>query len=121
MTCGLKVAPLLLRDTKLHIGPQANSLISETDYAPDAASESVPWCRCELVIAPNLHRDSVSILCTVGSESGGCIASARVPTHQRLNGALNFLTDPLAGDLQIVLCLQVLPELRSGSEVARQP
>jgi len=57
-TSGLKDAPLPLHDSEGHIGPQANSLISEPDDAPDTASVSAPWCRCELVTAPNLHRET---------------------------------------------------------------
>src|SRR5579871_4642379 len=53
---GLRDAPLPLHDSKRHFGPQANSLISKTDYAPDTVAESVPWCRCELISALKLHR-----------------------------------------------------------------
>src|SRR5256885_13461301 len=40
---------------------------------------------------------------------------------QGLDGALDLLADPLAGDFQVVLRLQVPPELRTRSEVPRQP
>jgi hypothetical protein len=36
-------------------------------------------------------------------------------TRQGLDSALDFLADPLTGNLQIVLRLQVLPQLRTRS------
>src|SRR5882762_6281896 len=63
------------------------------------------------------------------------IASEHTPTHRAWglagialfsvmmcsDGALTLLADPFAGDFQVVLRLQVLPELRTRSEVPRQP
>jgi hypothetical protein len=75
-TSGLKDALLPLHDSKRHIGAQTNSLISETEDVINPASRSVPWCRCELVSAPNLHR--------------GCVQKS-VPPDQRIFG----ITAPL--------------------------
>lgn len=60
---------------------------------------------------------------TVRSPSVGFLFSrerwliAQIRPRQRLNGALDLLSDLLACDLQVVLGLQVLPQLRRCSKV----